>query len=185
MTGKKLWPPFAAGLILAGMATLGAAAIGPRVDRHTLAAIESTLNEKFRPIGQDPWELLSTARGSYLEGYGAVFTVELQLVSVPPLMPMIRMNVQPAEVESIHERKLKKLPILREYARNALASTVPALEGLPANERIALDTILWRFTWENGQGLPQHILMSAEKGKLQQAVASRGDIGAVITAVEE
>lgn len=170
--------------LLAATTSLALAAIGAKVDRRALANVEAAINDKFRTSIQDPWDLLGTARGTYLDGYGAVFSVELQLVFVSPPMPF-HPAYTPAEITAIRDRKVKKLPELRAAMQSLLVSSAPALEGLPANEKIAVDAMLWHYSWENSQGLPQHVFMSAEKGKLQQAQAAHSDLALVIEEREQ
>lgn len=181
---KSMQMRLALAAVLALAGTLAFAAVEQKVGRRALAAVEGAVNDKFRTATQDPWDLLGTARGTYLDGYGALFTVELQLVFVSPPMPF-HPAYSPAEIIAIHDRKVKKLPELREAMRSLIAGAAPTLETLPGNEKISMEAILWRYSWENAQGIPQRILMSGEKDKIQQARAAHTDLAQVIEEREQ
>jgi len=72
-----------------------------RVNRASLVEIEGRLNDTFRTAATDPYDLLGTARGTYIEGYGALFTVELNLVYVTQMSPF-RPAMTKDEIEKVH-----------------------------------------------------------------------------------
>ncbi len=111
--------------------------------------------------------------------YGTLFTVEMQLLYVSPPNPF-RTVISPQEIESVHERKLKKLPVLREALQNQMLSACKTMDGLPLSEHVAIEAILFSFSFENSKGLPQRIFMTAEKGQLLDAQASHADLATVI-----
>jgi hypothetical protein len=173
-------------LIAGAAAALCFAAVEPRVSRATLTAVEGTINQTFATRGADSYDLLGTARGTYLEGYGALYTIELDLVSVGPLdMSPFRPSMSPAEIAAIRERKLKKVSVLKEAMRNILVNASGTMEGLPANERIAMEAILFNFRWEDSKGLPRRVFMSAEKQKLLDAKAAHAGPAELAAVIEE
>jgi hypothetical protein len=91
-------------------ATLCFAAAESRVSRAEILAIEGSMNQRFSARSADPYDLLGTARGTYLEGYGMLFTFEVDLVNAGGLlMSPFRPTVTPEELASLRDRKLKKL----------------------------------------------------------------------------
>jgi hypothetical protein len=173
-------------LIVAAAAALCFAAVEPRVSRATLTAVEGTVNQNFALRGADAYDVLGTARGTYLEGYGTLFTIELDLVGVGPLdMSPFRPAMSPAEIAAIRERKLKKVPVLKETMRNILVNASGTMEGLPPNERIAIEAILFNFRWEDSRGLPRRVFMSAEKQKLLDARAAHAGSAELAGLIEE
>jgi hypothetical protein len=171
-------------LLLIAVATLCFASTESRVSRATILRVEETINDKFHVNAADPYDLLGTARGTYLEGYGALFTVELQLVNVQPANPF-RARMSEQEIESIRERKVKKIPVMKEAMRNLMVDAVTTLEGLPPNERVAMEAILWNFSWENSRGIPHRVFMSAEKQKLLDAKATHATQAELAAIIEE
>src|SRR5260370_8231041 len=72
------------------VAALPAATESPRVTRAMLSPMEKSLDGRIQRLWEDnPLALLGFTRGVYLEGYGVVFTNEVNLVSRPPsLIPL-------------------------------------------------------------------------------------------------
>ena len=60
------------------------AATEPVVSLNALRTVEASINDRLRSNVNDPYDLLGTARGTYAEGYGAVFTVELPRLASEP-----------------------------------------------------------------------------------------------------
>ncbi len=143
------------------------------------------MNDKFRAgASVDPYDLLGTARTTYLEGYGALMSVELELVYVAPLNPF-RPTYSPQEIAAMRDRKLKKLPVLKEAMRSLMATAGTTLDSIPGNERISMEVRLWKYNWEDSRGLPSRVFMTAEKSKLLAAQANHTDLAAVILEQEQ
>jgi hypothetical protein len=136
---KSAW--IAAALLLAaGLAAAQTSA--PPVTRAALSAIERQFDLILsRPAQEDPFDLLGSTRGVYLEGYGAVFTTELSLVVAPGLSPF-RPAITKADAEKVRARKLKKLPELKQAMQQILAEAASKLEGLAPDEQIAVAVTL-------------------------------------------
>jgi len=138
----------------------------PRVTRGSLAPLESTFDVRISRAGQeDPFDLLGNTRGVYLDGYGVVFTTELNLIVTPPITPF-RPQVSKEEIERIHQRKVAKLQVLKKAMREMLASSAAAIDGLPPNEQVVIAVTLFYYSWEDREGLPSQILLQAPKSVL-------------------
>ncbi len=166
-------------LLLVAAATACFASAESRLSRASIAAMEDAINAKFRVNSPDPYDLLGTARGTYLEGYGVVFTVELQLVNVSPPSPF-NPKISDAEVAQIRDRKLKKLPQLKEAMRSLMATAGSSLANLPPEEKISMEAILWSYSWESTRGMPHRVFLSVQKQKLLEALAAHTDPALVI-----
>jgi hypothetical protein len=167
-------------------ATLCFAATESRISRATIVAVEKSMNEKFTEQAGDPYELEGNARGTYLEGYGALFTTELDLINTGPLTPSpFKPAITKEEIAATHERKLKKLVILRENMRSLMVNASGTLEGLPANEHVAMEAILLYFPWEESKGMPRRVFMSAEKQRLLNAKAAHAGQPELAAIIEE
>lgn len=173
-----LFVPALTALAIAGLA-FGSTEAG--VSNKALEAVEGMVNDKFRGPGPDPYDVLGAAHCAYIEGYGAITTVEIQLIYVSGVNPF-RPAYSPQEIAAVRDRKLKKLPVLRDAMRALIASSATALDSVPPNQRIAIDAKLQHFSWEDSKGIPQRILMSAEKSKI---LAAQGSPAALAAAIEE
>lgn len=173
-------------LILAAAlsAALCFGAAEPKVSGKSAASAEALVNDKFRAGAADPYDILGTARCTYLDGYGALVTVELQLIYVSPPSPF-RAPYSSAEIQSVRDRKIKKLPQLKDTMRGVLASLAAALDRVPATEKVSIEARLWRFNWEDSRGVPGRVVMTAERGQLLAVQAVHGDIASVIQEEEQ
>jgi hypothetical protein len=136
----------------------------PRVTRAALAGIEKNFDGRFsRAV--DSFDLLGATRGVYLEGYGAVFSTELNLILSPNLSPF-HQSFTKLEIARIHDRKVQRLPLLRQQMREMLLASAVSLENLPPNEQVVLAVSLFHYSWEDYTGLPSQIVMQAERQKL-------------------
>ena len=170
-------------LLLIGLATLCFAASEPIVSRASLMVVEASINDKIRSNISDPYDLLGTARGTYLEGYGAIFTVELNLVLLSPLnLSPFKPSLSESEIVTIHDRKVRKVEGLKEAMRGLMVTAGKSLPGLPPDERIVIEAFLFNYRWENSRGLPRRIILTAHKQKLMDAV-NRHALGADLAAV--
>jgi hypothetical protein len=173
-------------LLLIAAATLCLASTEPRVSRAGIVAVEKSINEEFANSSGDPYAVIGNARGTYLEGYGALFTVELDLINSAQFSPNpFKQKVTPQEIATTRERKLKKLVSLRQSMRNLMVNASGTLEGLPPNERVAMEAVLFYNSWEESRGMPRRLFMSAEKQKLRDARAAHAGQTELAAIVEE
>jgi hypothetical protein len=138
----------------------------PRVTRAALAGVEKTIDGRFAQASTlDAFDLLGTTRGVYLEGYGAVFSTELNLIMSPNVSPF-HQSFTKIEMTRVHDRKVQHLPMLKQRMREMLLASAVSLENLPPSEQVVLAVSLFHYSWEDYTGLPSQIVMQAERQKL-------------------
>ena len=135
-----------------------------RVPRQALGDLERRLNTKLAGLGgaNDPLDLLGTARGIYLDGYGVVFTVEASLIITPGLNPF-HTEMTEAEKAKVHQRKLDRLPMLRQAMRDMWRDSATALTAVPDNQQVVVAVRLLYLPWEDTRGLPGEIVMKGDR----------------------
>jgi hypothetical protein len=134
-----------------------------RVTRAALASVEKNFDGRFYTL--EAFDLLGATRGVYLEGYGAVFSTELNLIVSPNLSPF-HQSFTKIEIARIHDRKVQRLPLLKQKMREMLMASAASLENLPPSEQVVLAVTLFHYSWEDYTGLPTQIVMQAERQKL-------------------
>lgn len=150
-----------------------AATSGPRVSRGTLASVEKNLDERIQRLWDDtPYLLLGTTRGVYLEGYGAVFTAEVNLVMNPVGLMNTRLSKE--EIAKVRQKKLDRLPVLRKALKESMAAMAASLDTVPGEEQIAIVTFVDHYPWEDVTGVPVQITLTAQKKKLVDAQRAGG-----------
>jgi hypothetical protein len=159
-------------------ATLMFASVETGVTRASLSTVETSLNDKLRVVGPDPYDLLGLTRGTYLAGYGVVFTFEVNLVYSTGPNPF-RPPMTREEIASLRDRKFRKLLILKDTMRHTMVSAA-GLPGLAPNDHVAVEAFLLYYSWENQTGLPRRILMTASRSSLVDAASNNADLSRVI-----
>ena len=168
------------------VAALAMAAVAG-VSRGALHGMELSFDQRIRTLSADtPFELLGNTRGLYLEGYGAVFTAEVNLsqsTNISPFQPTI-----PKEyVDKLHLRKRERVPVLEKCMKDELVTMATSLDGVPLNEQIVLGVTLFYRNWEDTASLPSQIVMQAPRQKLldvQAGRASREALNSIIQVQE-
>ena len=138
----------------------------PPVTRAALLPIEKRIDARLgRPAQEEAYSLLGNTRAVYLEGFGVVFTTEVGLLQIPPITPF-NPSFSKEEIQMIRQRKVAKLPLLKQAMREMLAASAASLTALPADNQVAVAVTLFYFSWEDRTGLPSQILMQASKKSL-------------------
>jgi hypothetical protein len=137
-----------------------------KVQRALVADIEKILEARIlKADAADPFDLLVSPQGVYLLGYGVVFTAQLNLIVSPTINPF-RQVMSKEDVARVRARKVARLPLLKQTMQQALINSAASLDPVPQGENVALSVSIFHFSWENVEGLPQQIVMHAERRKL-------------------
>jgi len=145
---------------------------GFKVAPGSFKGIERRFNEQLTTLFDlnEPLDLLGPARGISLEGYGIVFTAELSLVMAPgqsPFMPTIPAALK----EKIRQRKIERLPKLKEVMKDMMRTTANTFIQIPLEQQIVFCVRFLYEPWEDRTGMPSQILMKADRKS-----AAAGDI---------
>jgi hypothetical protein len=163
-------------LVLVSM--LAFAAVENGVTRASLTTIEKAMDDKLHVAGPDPYDLLGLTRGTYLAGYGLVFTFEVNLIYSSGPTPF-RPPMSREEIANLRDRKFRKLLSLKETMRHTMVNAA-ALPGLAPNDHVAVEAFLIYNYWENQTGMPHRVLMTASRSSLQEAAAKNAELTTVI-----
>jgi hypothetical protein len=157
----------------------GSMADKPKVTRTMLEAMEKSIDGKLQSLfAPDPAEIVGVTQGAYINGYGAVFTSEINLAPAPGISPF-HPTVKPDEIKRTHDKKVQRIAALRNSMRDILVDSAASLDTVPADEQVAVSVSLFYWTWENRDGLPAQIVIHAPKKLLLQAKAGTADKGAI------
>lgn len=133
------------------------------VSRTTITAAEESLNRRLKAlVPGEPYLVLGEAHGVYLDNFGAVFTASVNLVEGPNVSPF-RQAISAKERADLRQRKLDRLPKLRDVMREALVVSAAMLDTVPINEQIVVSVSLPRYHWEDTVGVPSQIVMQASR----------------------
>jgi len=135
-----------------------------RIAQGTFTDLEKRFNARLERLfdANDPLDLLGNTRGVYLEGYGAVFTVELSLVRTPTLLPF-RTTISKELAESVRAKKIQRLPALKAAMKEMLHNMAATFIQIPYDQRVVLIARFYYEPWENLSGMPSQVLMRATR----------------------
>ncbi|MCS7043237.1 MAG: hypothetical protein N2036_04705 [Bryobacteraceae bacterium] len=160
----------------------------PRPSRQEIAAMERAMDQRFARMDLErPVEVLGLTRGLYVDGFGAVFTAEINLLPAPGLSPF-RPSISREEAVRVREQKLRRLPQIRELMRDMLLAAAQSLDRLPPGEQIVLGVLLYSHSWEDTAGLPRLIQMQGRRDALLDVALQRqprAALAQIIRAKEE
>lgn len=140
----------------------------PKVPRSEVVAMEKSFDQKLAGLWSEPFLLLGTTRGVYLDQFGVVFTAEMNLVNGPNINPFMQ-TISKARIEAHRKEKLQRIPALKQAMRKMLTDAAASLDGMPDSDQIVVEVTLAKYNWENMNGVPTEILMQAQKKKLLDA----------------
>jgi hypothetical protein len=166
-------------------AICAAAATAPRVTRNVLKTVESSLDERIKGLWPDnPFTLVgNNTRGLYLDGYGAVFTVDVSpVVSYTSLM---HPTVTKEEVVKAHKERIERIAQLKQTMRQAVADAAASLDPVPADDQITMIVYLAYHQWEDISGTPGQLTFQAKKQALLEARRAGGAALAQVVKVTE
>ncbi len=162
---------------IVALALLAAAAFGGEIPARTtalgkqVAAMEKAVDKHFRSISIVPAiAMVGTARGAYLADYGAVFSVEINLVPVANVSPF-RSAYTEEEKRQLNIRKRQRMEDLERMMREVLTREGAGLTEVGAEEQVALAVSLFYFPWEDLTQLPRQVVMAGARGELASAAS--------------
>lgn len=152
-----------------------------RVSRESLKALENNFDQRIARANIDePFDLLGATRGVYVDGIGAVFSSEVNLVAVG--ITPFRPKLAPEEIERLRTRKLARLPQLKQLMRDMMVTSATQLKTVPEQEQIIVGVHIFSYSWENKKDLPQQVVMRSTRKSLLEVEAGRAKAD---TAIQE
>ncbi len=160
----------------------GSLAEKPKVSRGMIKAMENSMDQKLQRLwAEDPMQLIGLTQGLYINGYGVVFMSEVNVAAGTALTPF-HPTISPDEIRRIHEKKLARLPKLKEAMQEMLLDSARSMDSVPPDEQITLGISFFYWNdWENKEGLPAQIVMHAPKKLLLDAKTGAGGKSAIVT----
>ena len=164
---------------VAGLALAAALFAASGVNRASLRDLERATDSSFETLlKEDPLSILGATRGVYLEGYGVVFTTEVELSPSAAPNPF-RPAFSKEDVVRLKEKKKLRIEFLKASMRGLLMSFAASLGKVPPAEHVAFAVTIPYFRWEDTSGMPRQILMVGSRQSLLDAKS--GDEKALAT----
>jgi hypothetical protein len=172
-------------LFLLAAAVICPAADAPRVSRLVLRPVETSLDSRISRLWQDnALTLVGSTRGVYLDGFGAVFSAEVNTVQVStsPIHPTLTKE----ETDLMRKKQIDRVPELTKELKKALVDTAASLDPLAPTDNVVISVLLDHYSWEEKGKLPTQITLQAQKSKLLDVKRNNGaGIDLAIKVVQE
>ena len=160
-------------ILIAFAAVAYTAVVPANVTSKAIRAMEDSLDKRFGTKWPDnPVAVVGPARGVYLEGYGAVFTTELNLANEG--IAMMHPVLTPQEKTLVVKKKNERVPQLRKALEEALVDTAASLDTMPPDEQVVIQVILDRFSWEDAPTYPAEMIAQSTRQKLVDVKKANG-----------
>jgi hypothetical protein len=155
-------------LLVVPLCAAAIAATTPRISGNLLKMVETSLDDRVKSLWpENPFSIIRLTRGLYLDGYGAVFTVDVS--PVLSTTSMMHPTVTKDEVVKAHKVRLERVAELRTAMRMAVADAASSLDPVPADEQVTLVVYLTYHDWEDISGTPGQITFRGKKKALIDA----------------
>ncbi len=149
------------------------AATAPRVSANVLKIVESSLDDRIKNLWtENPFSIIRATRGLYLDGYGAVFTVDVS--PVLSTTSMMHPTVTKDEVVKGHRARIERVAQLKTAMRLAVADAAASLDPVPADDQITLVVYLAHHEWEDVSDTPGQLTFRGKKKALLDAKRAGG-----------
>lgn len=150
-----------------------AAATQPRVSGNVLKIVETSLDDRMKSLWADnPFSVIRLTRGLYLDGYGAVFTVDVS--PVLSTTSMMHPTVTKDEIVKAHKARVERVAQLKQVMPQAVADAAAALEPVPAEDQVTVVVYLDCHPWEDVSGTPAQLTFRGKKKALMDAKRTGG-----------
>jgi len=144
-------------------ANMGTAETAP-VSLQVLRGLERGMDTRIATTGgKIPCNVLSSSRGIYVSGLGAVFSAEVELAPTPGSVGVFA-NISPQQKARYRQDKLANVPLLEQTLRDMALSLAasPALR-LADNEQVVVAARLVYRSWEDLTGMPGQIVAHLDR----------------------
>ncbi len=144
-----------------------------KVDRNAFTRVANGIDNRFRDLWPEyPAELVGVTHIVYIKGYGAVLTGEVNLAPMSGITPFHQVNSK-EDIARAHQKKVERLPKMREAMQDLLVAAASGLPDVPDNEEVALGISLFYWHGEDRTGLPDQIVIHGQKKALLAAAKDK------------
>jgi hypothetical protein len=127
------------------------------------AVIDGTMAQTFAP----PFGLLEKTQGTYLPGFGLVFSLEVNLYPLRAPNPFNTSPLTKAELHKAQKAKLERMTTIKESVPRLLADHAMSLRDLASEEYVAV--VVHLFDMEPGDDrFPGQLVIEGRKSDLDQ-----------------
>ena len=158
------------GVLLFAATAMAQAPDYPAIKRQT-QLFETVLDTAVRQRFEQPFLVLQESKGAYLEGYGVVFTMEINLYPLRWRYPFAAAPYSEKELTTARTQKLARMKDLETLIRDLLRDHGMGLNFLPPDENVAV--VVHLFNQAEHHDLPSQLAVQVKKQWLQEAAGRK------------
>src|SRR5258708_10467346 len=122
---------------------------------------ETVLNTAVQQRFEQPFLILQETKGAYLEGYGVVFTLEVNLSPMRYRTPFAASPYSEKELAAARAQKLARIKEMETLIRDLLRDHGMGLEFVPPGDHVAV--VVHLFNQAEQKDLPSQLTGQVEK----------------------
>jgi len=127
------------------------------------AVVDGTMAQTFAP----PFGLLEKTKGTYLPGFGLVFSLEVNLYPLRAPSPFDMSPLSKAELDKAQKAKLERMATIKESVPRLLADHAISLRDLGSDDSVAV--VVHIFEVQSGDTkFPDQLVIKTRKSDLNQ-----------------
>jgi hypothetical protein len=132
---------------------------------------ETVLDTAVKQRFEQPFLVMQEAKGSYLEGYGVVFTMEINIYPLRWRWPFSNAEYTEKELTTARTQKVARIKELESLIRDLLRDHGMGLNFLPAGENVAV--VVHLFNPVEQKDMPSQLSVQVKKQWLQEAAGRK------------
>lgn len=133
--------------------------------RGQMQIVEKVLDEAMLQTVPPPFGLLEKTKGTYLAGYGVVFTLQVSLYPFARANPFAIRPQTPEEIEKARKLKRKRIDAIKAALPRLLADHAGGLREVPAENSVAVVVHFFNIPAE-GENVPDQLVVQVKKSDL-------------------
>jgi len=131
--------------------------------RGQMRVLEKVVDEILGQTFSSPFGLLEKTKGAYLEGFGVVFTLQVNLYSLRITNPMAVRPLTPEELEKVQQIKRERIATIKRVLPRLLADHTGSLRALKEEDSVAVVVHLFDVNPPAGKPLPAQLVLQVKK----------------------
>lgn len=132
-----------------------------------MQVFEAILDKTMEQTFERPFGLLEKTKGSYLPGYGVVFTLQVNLYPVRVPTPFDQRPLSEEELRKARSVKLERIETIKRSVPRLLADHAAGLREFGPEDTVAVIVHLFHYQAE-GEKLPTQLVLQVKKADLDQ-----------------
>jgi len=137
--------------------------------KREMEIFEGVLNTALKQRYQERFMLLQPAKGSYLESYGVVFTLETNLSTLRYLTPFTPGPYTDKEIKDARTEKTARTKEVETMVKGLLRDHGAGLNSLKPDDNVAV--VVHLFNVNEHRGMPTQLIIQGKKQALDKMTA--------------